>query len=90
LITPPVDTNPLKPIFAWNGVHDAASYAILISKSAACKVPVAGMGASALTTLYYQPKTNLAAGTTYYWCVIANSKTYGPSAWSAAEIYTTP
>jgi len=86
----PDDTNPLRPIFSWTGVHDAASYAILISKSAACKVPVAGTGASTLTTLYYQPRINLAAATPYYWCVRANSSAYGPGAWSAAEIYTTP
>jgi large repetitive protein len=92
LVTPPDTTTlgtPLRPYFEWNTVNDATSYSIWISKASTCTKPVASATTS-YTILYYQPKANLAAGTTYYWCVRANNKTYGPGAWSLIDSFSTP
>jgi hypothetical protein len=80
-------TTPLRPIFDWDVVGGATSYTIRISLRPACDVPVLS---ATVASLSYQPKNNLTAGTTYYWCVIANSKTYGPGAWSAVDTFMTP
>jgi hypothetical protein len=89
LVTPPDNTNPLRPIFEWNAVNDATSYTLWISKRAACDIAVMGATISA-STLYYQPKTNLAPFATYYWCVRANNPTYGPGAWSIDGPFAVP
>ncbi|MBI5951055.1 MAG: hypothetical protein HY865_05315 [Chloroflexi bacterium] len=87
LVVPPDTANPLRPIFEWDAVNDASSYTIWVSKNAACITPVASATTSALL---YQPGSNLAAGTTYYWCVRANSASFGPGPWSTIDTFTTP
>lgn len=86
LTVPPDVTNPLRPIFEWDAVNDALSYTVQVSKYTSCALPVTG---TITTALSFQPKANLAAGTTYYWCVTVNNKYFGPSA-KVTSSFTTP
>lgn len=67
---------PLKPNFSWGAVTSATTYTLVISRYSTCY----GTGITVGTNTYTRT-ANLAAGTTYYWCVRANSA-FGPSAWS--------
>ena len=88
LITPPNDASPysvLRPLFQWHHVNYATGYTIRISKSPLCDTAVV----TANTSIYdydYQPSISLSAPP-YYWCVRANSSSYGPSPWSTIETY---
>jgi hypothetical protein len=89
----PTLTNPpngatnvsLRPTFQWNAVAQAATYHLQVDDDPNFGSPVIDVDVAGTS---YQPATNLASNTTYYWRVKAMNPC-GESAYSTAFSFTT-
>lgn len=78
---------PIKPVFEWKKSTDASSYSILVSTKNDFTNPIVDV--KNVTTTTYTSEISLAAGTRYFWRVIATNTTGEKTATNAGITFRT-